>query len=323
MPQPHHPAPPPPRAGHATGQRAHLRPPPRTRGRRPGAPPVALRAHGRLPARIRGRPADLAGRHPGRLRAHVDGHHEGPQALGDVDRSRRRLRPPSVGRGRLPALVPGRHPAGLHRRRADPPALDGHRRDGRAHPADRVSERAPLVPGRGPHRLQHARAACAPEARRTDQTPRGRRVGAAGHHGGPLQEPPGRGRLPRLRLQPHLRPSGRRGHPAPGHVGRLPALRPGRVDPRRHPPRLLVEPQRRLGTRPPELRAVHRVGPDRRDPRAHRPARTGSQPGGLPGRRAGRLRRLRGPHPHLPGQPSSSHQPGRNRPPCRHRRPRP
>ena len=251
---------------------ARRRRPPQPRGRRPRPPPVAIRAHGRLPARVRGRPADLSGRHEGRLRAHLDGHLEGPQALRAVDRGFGRLRPSSSGRRRLSPLVPGRHPPRVCRGRPDPPALDGHGRDGGADATDRVPRRTALVSGRHAHRLQHARAAPAAQPGRGAETALRRRMGAAADHGESLQEQAGRCRIPRLRIPPRFR-GPRRGRDAdPGDLGRLPALRRGRLGARRHPPRLLVEPQPGLGARPPQLGAVRGVGPRRRDPRADRPA---------------------------------------------------
>ena len=64
-------------------------------------------------------------------------------------------------------------------------------------------------------------------------------------------------------------------------------------------------------------------GARRRDPRPHRPARPRPQPRRLAGREPGRVRRVRGPHPHLPGQPAAGDEPGRERPPRAHGRPRP
>ena len=63
--------------------------------------------------------------------------------------------------------------------------------------------------------------------------------------------------------------------------------------------------------------------PDRRGPRAHRPPRPRHQPGRLSRWPPHRLHRLRGPHPHLPGQPPPGHERRRQRPARPHRRARP
>ena len=189
------------------------------RGPRPRERPIPLRVHGCLPARVRGRPADRPPEPRGRLCADLDGHHARPQALRTVDRKPGRIRPSAAGGGQFPALVAQRHAARLHRRRPDPRALDGHRRNRDPDAADRVAERDPLVAGRALHRLQHAGAVRAAEPGRAAEAARRGRMGRSADHGGSLQEHPGRGRVSRLRLQPHLRDSGRRRDTDPGHFG--------------------------------------------------------------------------------------------------------
>ena len=53
----------------------------------------------------------------------------------------------------------------------------------------------------------------APESRRAAEAARRGRLGRPAHHGGPFQEPSGRGRLPRFRVQSHLRDPRRGRHP--------------------------------------------------------------------------------------------------------------
>ena len=216
-------------------------------------------------------------------------------ASGAVARERGRQRPSAAKRRLVASLVPGRHPHRLHRGRPDPASLDGYRRNGHPHPASRIAEEYPLVARRPVARLQHAGALSPAATRRAPKTASRRGVGRPSDHGGPLQEPAGRGGLSRLRLRPPLRSPGRRRYAGPGHFGRLSTLEPRRLDAGRPAPRLLLEPQPRLGARLPELRALHRAGGGRGDPGTDWPGRAGPEPRRLSRRAADRVRGLRGP----------------------------